>query len=135
MAKESTISEKNTGHNVSCIQVDNIKHLTGDQQEIKSNVQKLFNIIDGNGNPGMKTDVSRLVDSVDHIKEMVSFNSELRIEQEVQLRVKNKEDELRKGLLNNVDRKKSSLWNKTGIVIAAISAIIILVFQILNYLK
>ena len=135
MTKESTISEKNTGHNVPCIQVDNIRHLAGDQQEIKSNVQKLFNIIDGNGNTGMKTDVARLVDSVDHIKEMVSFNSELRIEQEVQLRVKNKEDELRKGLLNNVDRKKSSLWNKTGIVIAAISAIIILVFQILNYLK
>ena len=135
MAKESTISGKNTGHNVPCIQVDNIRHLAGDQQEIKSNVQKLFNIIDGNGNPGMKTDVARLVDSVDHIKEMVSFNSELRIEQEVQLRVKNKEDELKKGLLNNVDRKKSSLWNKIGIVIAAISAVIILVFQILNYLK
>ena len=135
MAKESTISGKNTGHNVPCIQVDNIRHLASDQQEIKSNVQKVFNIIDGNGNPGMKTDVARLIDSVDHIKEMVSFNSELRIEQEVQLRVKNKEDELKKGLLNNVDRKKSSLWNKIGIVIAAISAVIILVFQILNYLK
>jgi hypothetical protein len=74
-------------HSNPCVQEIRIGHLEGDVKQINTNIDRLFEIIDGNGKPGMKTDLKIACLTIEQIEKKLSAKVEIETELEIQRRV------------------------------------------------
>ena len=133
----------NVMHGTRCNQADNIKHLKSDISEIKKDLNSIFYTLDGNGKPGMKTDLAIVVkdvgsmkDSIEEIKQRFSTVAEIDFELEVSRRV-NAKMEQHKIDADAADdllvKRKSFSWTKFAIAVATLGFLVTATFQVLNY--
>jgi alpha-glucosidase (family GH31 glycosyl hydrolase) len=107
----ATTDEKEVQHSVPCTQKDNIAHL-------HKKMDRLYEIIEGNGKPGMKTDLALVVDHVTEIKSRLSSTMEVNNELEVQRRVAFEVSKIEQRDKEEKEKKRNSLIKKAEIFVA-----------------
>ena len=111
---------------IPCNQVDNIQHLKNGQDTIQKDINKIWVVLDGNGKPGLRTDIALMSQSIQEIKTKLSATSEINMELEIQRRVN-----IETGKIRNV--KFSKVLKVIGLIFAFITLATSFVFSILSY--
>ena len=115
-------------HSVSCVQSQNIA-------DIKCDISKIHEIIDGNGKIGMKTDIALLKENTEYIKKKLSGTMEVNTELEIARRVREREEELKK----EFEAKKNIKFSKTvkiiGLVFTVIAVCTSVTLGVLSYIN
>jgi len=124
---------KRKTHSVPCTQEDNISNMKSDINEIKADVKSLHTTIDGNGKPGMKTDLALLVSDVSYIKKKLSASAEIDNELEIQRRVVVEVEKREKDRQDVKFKKKGLSFQTIATIVGALSFIVMAIFAILNY--
>jgi len=115
-------------HSVPCTQSQNIA-------DIKKDINKLHEIIDGNGKDGMRTDIALLKENTDHIKKKLSGTMEVNTELEITRRVREREREIREEFEAKKNIKFSKAVKIIGLVFTAIAVFASVILGILNFIK
>ena len=115
-------------HSVPCTQSQNIA-------DIKKDINKLHEIIDGNGKDGMRTDIALLKENTDHIKKKLSGTMEVNTELEITRRVREREEELKKEFEDRKNVKFSKTLKIIGLVFTVIAVCTSVTLGILSFIN
>jgi len=115
-------------HSVPCAQNQNIA-------DIKSDLNSLHEIIDGNGKQGMKTHIALLMESTEQIRKKLSGTMEVNTELEITRRVREQEEKLRKEFEDKKNVKFSKAVKIIGLIFTVIAVCTSVTLGVLSFIN